>query len=244
MKNSLDISISCDLLIKYEDCLLGYLEEIPSLKIISVDSPVHRIPAVLNPHDISIEISIGASHWRLLVEAKWSGEPRFARQGCLSLLSSVKKGSNIYPIFAAPYISEQSRTICKDLGVGFIDLSGNCRIVFENIYISREGFPNLQLKQRPLRSLYSAKSSRIIRLMIEDPKKYWRVQELSQLADVSMGLASKVKQRLFDLEYVTSQDHTFRLHTPELVLQEWSQFYSYQENQMFPCYGPGPSISN
>jgi len=75
--------------------------------------------------------------------------------------------------------------------------------------------------------------------MLEDPKKYWRVQELSQLAEVSMGLASKVKQRLLDLEYVTGQDLAFRLHTPELVLKEWSKFYSYKENQKLPCYGPG-----
>ena len=61
--------------------------------------------------------------------------------------SSVKKAleqpdGQTYRIIMAPYISDASAKICEASGAGYCDLSGNCRILLDNIYISEKGNPN------------------------------------------------------------------------------------------------------
>ena len=75
--------------------------------------------------------------------------------------------------------------------------------------------------------------------MLEEPKKYWHVIELARATDVSLGLVSKVKQKLFDLEYAVTEDGAFKLHNPEMVLKNWSREYSFKDNEILYCYNPG-----
>jgi hypothetical protein len=236
MKDILDISVADNHLLQYEKILQDLFKEIPFAQIIAIQSDAHDPQASQNYHDIIVDVKAGVESWRLLIETKWTGEPRLARQACLSLLSTTQTQTNTYPVFAAPYIGSQSRQICKDLNVGFIDLSGNCRLIFGNVYISRENFPNVHIERRQIKSIFSSKTSRIIRTMLEEPKKYWHVVELAKAADVSLGLVSKVKQKLFNLEYVISDDSSFKLHNPELVLKNWSHEYSYKDNEILYCY--------
>jgi hypothetical protein len=54
----------------------------------------------------------------------------------------------------------------QQAGVGFIDLVGNCRLVFDKVYIERRGFPKPKAERRPLRSLFSPKASRVLRVVV------------------------------------------------------------------------------
>jgi hypothetical protein len=66
----------------------------------------------------------------------------------------------------APYISPVSAEICRKEGVGYLDLAGNCRLSFENVFIRREGIHNPFAVKRDLRSLYAAKSARVLRVLL------------------------------------------------------------------------------
>lgn len=58
--------------------------------------------------------------------------------------------------------------------------------------------PNPRIERRPLRSIFAAplRASRVLRVLLDDPKRAWQVQQLVRKAKVSLGLASKVKQNL------------------------------------------------
>jgi len=42
------------------------------------------------------------------------------------------------PLVAAIWLSLESRDICADAGMGWLDLAGNCRIAFDGVFIERE----------------------------------------------------------------------------------------------------------
>src|SRR5712692_7583543 len=172
--------------------------------------------------DLAIDLTVNGSPWRLLVEVKSSGEPRIARGAIQKILMVASKQEGGYGLFAAPYIGPETQRICKEAGVGFIDLAGNCRLVFAKVFIERRGFPNPKAERRPLRSLFSPKASRVLRVFFETPKQSWQVQKLAREARVSLGLAAKVKQRLLDLEYAVEEPPGIRLAKPEEILSAWA----------------------
>ena len=116
------------------------------------------------PYDFMVNIITKGKSLNLIVEVKNNGEPRNARQAVNQLLRYKKNLSDVYGILIAPYISQQAADICIDAGIGYIDLSGNCYLSFENVFIHKEGKPNLFSDSRSLRSLYSPKAERILRV--------------------------------------------------------------------------------
>jgi hypothetical protein len=142
-------------------------------------------------------------------------------------------------VLAAPYVGEESRKICKEAGVGFIDQAGNCRLVFDQIFVERLGAPNPRIERRSLRSIFSPKASRILRVLLEQPKRRWKVQDLAVEAKVSLGLVPKVKERLLDLEYAREEEKGLSLSRHEELLRRWSASYSYLKSQSVDSYGSG-----
>lgn len=188
---------------------------------------------------LALNITVGNERWRILVEVKGSGEPRFIRIATQQLRAALFGEQRVYPVVAAPYISESSGEICREAGVGFVDLAGNCRLVFGQVFIEYQTFPNPRLERRPLRSLFAAKASRVLRVFLDDVKRPWQVKTLALQARVSIGLAFKVKQRLLDLEYGQERNKGLRLSKPEELLRQWAANYSYRRSESLDCYGPG-----
>ncbi|MBM3469894.1 MAG: hypothetical protein FJX73_03780 [Armatimonadetes bacterium] len=189
--------------------------------------------------DLALNIAVDGERWQVLVEVKGSGEPRLIRIATQQLRAATFDKQRTYPVVAAPYISESSGEICREAGVGFVDLAGNCRLVFGKVFIEYRNFPNPRLERRPLRSLFAARASRVLRVLLEDVTCPWRVKTLALQAGVSIGLAFKVKQRFLDLEYGQEQDKGLRLTKPEELLRQWAANYSYRRSESLDCYGPG-----
>ncbi len=179
--------------------------------------------------------------WTLIVLVRAIGEPRLVRESCAWLGSAIDRSEkqNVYPVVAASYITKRAAQICNEMNVGYLDLSGNCRLAFDSIFIEKEGFQNKKVEKRPLRSLFSPKSSRIVRLLLENPLITWRVQELAAAAKISLGLASKVKQKLIDLDFIADKRDSVKLKDPEAALIDWAKNYSYRDNELLACYASG-----
>ena len=193
-------------------------------------------------HGLEIPVKTpSGQNWTMAVLTKANGEPRLVRESCAWLRSAIDRSSqsNLYPVIAATYISNRAAQICNEMNVGYIDLSGNCRLAFDSIFIEKAGVQNKQIEKRPLRSLFSPKSSRIIRLLLENPFKTWGVQDLATAANISLGLASKVKHKLLALDLIFDNNEGIKLKDPEVVLLDWAKNYSYKDNELLPCYAPG-----
>jgi hypothetical protein len=189
--------------------------------------------------DLGLDVMISQERWQILVETKSSGEPRMIR-GAIQQLQAYLSGSpKRYGVVAAPYIGPRSQEICKEAGVGYLDLAGNCRLTFGQVFIERRGFPNPKVERRPLRTLFAPKAGRVLRVLLEDPKRSWQVQAVARESRVSIGLAFKVKQRLLDLEYAQEQEEGLRLIRSEDLLRQWVTNYSYLKSNALDCFASG-----
>ncbi len=172
----------------------------------------------------------------IVVEVKNRGEVRFVREGVNQLLRYLGFMPNASGLIIAPYISQKSAAVCKEAGIGYIDLSGNCFISFKNIHIEKEGKANKQLEKRLLKSLYYPKAERLLRVILNNPGHVWKVQDLSKEAGVSLGMVSNVKQQLEAMEWITASKTGFTLRAWDELLKDWQTQYSYTKNKQYDFY--------
>ncbi len=189
--------------------------------------------------DLSAQILARGEPWRLLVEIKSSGEPRYVRTAVQQLRSLLSEKRRTYGIVSAPYIGAEAGKICRNEGMGYLDLAGNCGLTFANLFIERQGIPKPPEERRPLRSLYAPKAGRLLRALLEEPKQPSTLQALAEKAEVSLGLAFKVKQRLLDFEFVAQGNEGLVLAKPEELLRQWGANYSFTKNDAFEYYSQG-----
>jgi hypothetical protein len=172
----------------------------------------------------------------LILESRTSGEPRLARQAVNQLLQYLQQYDNAYGVFVAPYISRKAAQVCEAANIGFLDLSGNCRLRFDRVFIERQGRPNKFAQKRDLRTLCSPKASRILRVLLTERPRFWRVAELARRAEVSLGLVSNLKRLLLDREWVQESNEGFALVEPRELLAEWSSNYTFRRNKARDYY--------
>ncbi|MDP3186822.1 MAG: type IV toxin-antitoxin system AbiEi family antitoxin, partial [Anaerolineales bacterium] len=165
-----------------------------------------------------------------------SGQPRLARQVAYQIKDWLAKGLGAYGVFIAPYISPEAATVCKEAGIGYLDLAGNCLLSFETVFVHREGKPNSRVQHRELRSLYSSKAERILRVLLTRPQQSWKTEALAEAAQVSFGQISNVKKLLADREWLAPNGAGIRLNNPSAVLDEWAAQYRFRRNQVVDYY--------
>lgn len=216
-----------DLVEQSLDVLVDSFRKIPFIKVEDIDLE----PTIGNMKaDIRAKLKLDGETRYILAEVKNNGEPRYARQAVNQLLAYQRFAPDSYGVFIAPYISPEAAEICREAGIGFLDLAGNSYISFEGIYINKQGNPNPYTRKGYLRSLYYPKTERILRVMLLSGPREWKVEELAKEASVSVGLVAKVKKLLEDREWIDAQTIGFSLTQPFALLEEWSQEYSFRRN--------------
>jgi len=211
-----------------QNTLRGVLEKIPFLKIVSIDRERDGV-------DFLVNLALNSTKQVLIVEVKNNGQPRMAREAVNQLIRYRDSYPNAYSVFMAPYISPQAAEICLKDGIGYIDYAGNCYLSFGQVYIEQTGRPNPFKTRRNLTSLYSPKASRVLRVLMNNPGRIWKTQDLANEARVSLGQVANVKKLLLDREWITQQDG-FSLTEPWKILEEWSNAYTYRKNQVSNFY--------
>jgi len=172
----------------------------------------------------------------LVVEVKSGGQPRTARDAINQLYRYRDACPDAYLVFMAPYIAPAAAEICRAEGVGYADLAGNCHLSFGTIYIHTEGKPNPFPDRRRLRSLYSRKASRVLRVLLCTFPRAWTLSALAGEADVSIGHAHKVKAALAEREWISSTPDGLTLRQPQALLAEWAENYQYERQERRELY--------
>jgi hypothetical protein len=183
--------------------------------------------------DLLAKFKLGEHEQTMVVDVVSLGQPRQIR-AAVTKLSDVRKAMPAaYPVAASVYIGSQSAKILKDNGLGFVDLSGNCYLAFEHVLIEKEGKRNVRPSTRPLRSLFAPRATRVVRALLAEPARAWRLEELGKAAAVSLGHSHNVVKRLEDLRWV-ERDEAQRIHLgkPADLLEAWCESYSYRTNEM------------
>lgn len=224
------------------NALLELLKDVPFIRRARTKTArADRVKNKVTPEsDLEVIVDLLDENKLLIVETKMNGEPRYARMAANQLYRCREKFPDSYGIFIAPYISPKSAIICREAGIGYVDLAGNCFLNFEKVFISREGRHNQFTEKRQLHSLFTPKANRIVRVLLAHPHRKWKMQSLSNEAEVSLGQVFSIKQMLIDREWLGTDSAGIFLTNPEELLDEFAKNYSYKQNGISDFYSMKP----
>ncbi|WP_210191289.1 type IV toxin-antitoxin system AbiEi family antitoxin [Rhizobium sullae] len=216
------------------DALRQQLERIPSLEIESMSKDwevsISRNMALARP-DILARVKMADRKVTLVCEVKEPAYPRQVRSAIDQLYAYMTRyrlhddADVVVPVVGASWLSPESRDICAEAGMGWLDLAGNCRIAFDGVYIERETADKPKPAARNYRAVFSPKAGQVLRTLLLDPKRAWKVNDLAEASDVSLGHVSNVRSALRDREWAKVDDEGLHLTAPDALLDAWCDSY-------------------
>jgi hypothetical protein len=189
--------------------------------------------------DLLVKFRLGELEQTMAVDVVSLGQPRQIR-ATVTKLSEIRRAMpSVYPVAASVYIGPQSARILKENNLGYVDLSGNCYLAFEHVLIEKEGKRNVRPSTRPLRSLFAPRATRVVRVLLAEAGRPWRLEELARASAVSLGHSHNVVKRLEDLRWV-ERDDAQRIHLgkPADLLEAWCESYSYRASEVASYFVP------
>lgn len=209
---------------QFEVLLRELLGRVPFLKLVSLEKDARISPHLRDRADRLAQVAVGDRKWTLVVEEKRLGQPREVRTATLQLehhLNHLPADAPHYGVMLAPFISEESAKICVEAGIGYADLAGNARLSFDQVFIETRSPGNPFREKRETRSLYGLRATRVLRVLLQGPLRAWKVTELAESAQVSLGWVSAVRQQLLAREWAAVEPGGLRVTKPDAVLEAW-----------------------
>ena len=124
-----------------------------------------------------IDLRRSGINYALIIEMKENGAPRFVRSAIYQLKSFMADfiqfrhaddSRRLIPMLVSPYLSPESRAICTDHDVAYLDLFGNAHLAFDSVYIDRAVAGKPKSETRALQSIFTPKSGAVLRIMLRD----------------------------------------------------------------------------
>ena len=218
------------------EALRRLLERIPSLQIESIET--EAVSGDWEP-DLIARLFVDGRRHLLICEYKSNGQPRYARSALLELRNYIaERAPEATPVFIAPYISPAVRRLCEEKDVSYLDLEGNARIAFSGVFIERMVTDKPVAEKRELKPLFRPKSAQVLRVMLREPGRAWRVTELSEMSGVSLGHVSNVRTGLINREWARASDDGLVLSQPDALLDAWRDSYTAPSGEHLRFYTP------
>jgi hypothetical protein len=189
--------------------------------------------------DLMAQVRVGDVDKTLAVQVQSSGQPRYLRQEIARFRETDLSGTNVHLLIAAPYISPRGMDICRRHQVGCVDLMGNVYLTFDKVHIERVVEKKPKTRKRKIKNLFAPVSSRIMRAMLEESGRPWRLAELAEAADASLGQTYQVSEKLVDEDLAQkSTEQGLILTDPAGLLDLWRQAYDWRVNEVHSFYTP------
>jgi hypothetical protein len=194
----------------------------------------HRIPAGWSVGDSKLDattsvdalVQLTAPDRRACIfhlEARARLDPKGVRP-LLDLASKVRLRGPL--VVVARYLSRSTRERLREADIGYVDLTGNVRIVCAKpgLYIETQGASeDPDRRERPARSLRGAKAGRVVRALL-DRREPPGVRELAALTRIDAGYVSRILAFL-DSEALVTRAGRGRMKSVDwpALLRRWAQ---------------------
>lgn len=210
------------------------LERVPAIKIIDI---VPTVSGLAREPDFVAQIEVAGKRYVLVCEVQSNAQPRHVRISLLEMRNYMARHpDNATPVFIAPYLSDSAQELCREEGASFLDFEGNAQLSFGTVFIERRVANKPASDRRELRSLFKPKSAQVLRVMLQNPTRPWRVADLAQAARVSLGHVSNVRVALLDREWGRLSDEGLFLAEPDALLDSWRNSYEAPSGQRLTFY--------
>jgi hypothetical protein len=189
--------------------------------------------------DFAVRLKVNDREHLLLCEVKANGQPRYVRDAIHQLSyvrGALDDGATL--VFLAPFLSQNAQALCEEAGVGYADFEGNCRLAFGGVFIERHVDTRPSSIKRELRSMFSPKAAQVLRRLLREPARSWKVVDLAEAAKVSLGQVSNVRRALLQRDWASADDSGLRLSAPGELLDTWRDNYAAPAGERIGAYTP------
>lgn len=120
--------------------------------------------------------------------------------------------------------------------MGYLDLTGNVFLRFDGILVDRRSAKAPPREKARLRRLFSPRSSRILRVLLEQPKEQWTLARLAEEAAISLRTTHLVVNALEEKAFVEKRRGAITLQKPGELLDLWAQTYTLEQHRRHIFY--------
>lgn len=213
--------------------------ELPKIVGELADAPVDSIR--ISP-TTAADFTIDLPGRKLIAEAKASARTGDVAQAARRAREAAAEVGGL-PVVVVPYMGTAGRSVVEREGVGYIDLSGNAHIRDHDWYVHVEGRRNrFPAPGRPS-SPFAPVGSRISRVLLDEPERWWRQVELVDATGLDDGRVSHLVRRLAELELVENAEGRVRPQDPALLLDAWAEAYEFRKHEIVAGHVSGAGIS-
>lgn len=211
------------------------LKALPRLLLPLAVTEAGLTPKAQAGRDLGVQVRTPSGRRRTLaVKIIADGSPSRIAQGLYQL--SRPRPAGAYPVAASRFLSPGARRLCREAGVGYLDLAGNCHLQFNDLYLEKVVDKNPFPRRGRPPSVFSPVSSRILRVLLEEPARAWQVVTLSHTAQVSAGQTSNVCRRLIAEASAQREQRRLHLSRPADLLSAWRDARALRQSTVLAYY--------
>ena len=165
----------------------------------------------------------------LVVEAKANARAAVLSDAVRSVTSIARRyGEGAVPVLAVPFMGDVGRRICEEAGVAYVDLSGNADIKAPPLVIHVQGRTNAFKERGRPSSVFAPKSSRVARILLLDPTRWWSQRAIAESGELGTGYVSRICRRLEEDGLIERNlARELRPRDPKLLLRAWEAEYRF-----------------
>ncbi|MBI4481385.1 MAG: hypothetical protein HY652_00705 [Acidobacteria bacterium] len=199
--------------------------------------------------DISFQLRSGSNRVQVLGEIKQTVSPRMLQEIApwIRRLKSLRRDVSVAVI--APTLSPQAQAFCVKNGIDFMDLAGNVfinlpgKFTLQRSGMRARGVPAQESEGQRALNVFSGRSSRVLRVLLENPKS-WTVTEIARELsaeskrsssgfpqatridfEISIGSVSKAIASLEEQLWVRRRGTAVVVPEPRRLLEQWAEKY-------------------
>jgi len=221
------------------------LHSLPSLLAALLEEPREDISVRREPQgtDRGLDAVLTSKGRRWLIEVKTSSSPGTVAAAA-NQLQNLRDAHDLEgaAILVVPYMTPAGAKTAEERSLNWIDLSGNARIREEALYVRVEGRPNRFSRPGRPSSAFAPKGSRVARILLLDPSRWWRQKDLAEVTGLNDGYLSRVVRRLEDDKLLDRDNGELRPRSPELLLDAWTNDYRFDRHDVLAGHMSGSGV--
>lgn len=186
---------------------------------------------VKEPSDAQHDFVLLAPGYTLLVDV-------LARPAPATLTSHWNRlrrpaAEEVVPVLAVPFMTAAGKAWCSEHGVNWLDFSGNARLRAPGLHIRVEGNPNSFARRGRPSSVFERRSSRVARVLLQQPGREWSVRECARETGLNDGHVSRIVARLVEDQLVARDEkRRFRVRDARLLLDAWRDSAEFSKHRI------------
>lgn len=216
---------------------------LPALLAELLDEPQLELAPEQVAADARVDFVVADGRGRQwLIEVKSSSRPGQVVRAAEQLRAYADARPDAIPLLVVPFMTAAGADAADRARLNWLDLSGNAHIRAGDLHVWVQGRPNeLRSPGRPS-SPFAPKSTRVTRVLLLDPARWWRQRDLVHETGLDDGNVSRIVRRLDDELLLEHRERELRPRDPDLLLDAWAEDYRFDRHDIVIGHLTGSGI--